>query len=65
MATGALVVMIYAGYIFSGSPVRSVMYIEKMHGMKIAVGVWTSARVLRAIAGWYESSLFYGMVIGL
>jgi hypothetical protein len=40
---------------FSGSPIRSAIYSQKLKVMKIAVTIWSIARFLRAIGGLYES----------
>ncbi len=48
---------------FSGSPIRSAMYSQKLKIMKIAVTIWSIARFLRAVGGLYESQLFNGMIV--
>jgi hypothetical protein len=54
----------YTVVMFSGSPVRSRIFLEKLRTMKIGCAVWSVARVLRGVAGLYESPLFYGILIG-
>ena len=48
---------------FSGSPIRSSVYSQKLKIMKIAVTIWSIARFLRAVGGLYESKLFDGMMV--
>jgi hypothetical protein len=50
---------------FSGSPLRSAIYSQKLKILQLAVLVWSFARILRAVGGLYESKLFYGMILGL
>jgi hypothetical protein len=50
---------------FSGSPIRSQVFSEKLKLLQIAVIVWSLARMLRAAGGWFENKLFYGMILGL
>jgi len=50
---------------FSGSPVKSSVYQQKLKLLKIAVLIWSLARVLRGVGGIFESKLFYGIMMGL
>ena len=36
-----------------------------MKFLKIAIAVWSVARVLRAVGGIFEDRLFYGMILNL
>lgn len=66
-ATPAIVFIIMFVYAlqFSGSPLRSEIYSQKLKVLHIAVFIWSLARILRALCGMYESKLFYGMILGL
>lgn len=57
--------MLHIAFKFSGSPLRAAVYSQKLKLLKIAVIVWSIARILRAVGGMYESKLFYGMILGL
>ena len=50
---------------FSGSPLRAAIYSQKLKLLQIALLIWSLSRVLRAVGGIYESTLFYGMLLGL
>ena len=60
-----IVIMVCIAFKFSGSPLRSTLYSDKLKYLQIAVMLWTIARILRGIGGLYESKLFYGMILGL
>lgn len=59
------VIMLQVANKFSGSPLRAAVYSQKLRLLQIALLIWSLARILRAVGGIYESTLFYGMVIGL
>jgi hypothetical protein len=60
-----LLIMLFVAIRFSGSPLRSAVYSQKLKLLHIAVIIWSVARFLRATGGLYESQLFYGMLPGL
>ena len=60
-----LIITISMAFKFSGNPVRSPIYSQKLKLLQIAVLVWSIARILRATGGLFESKLFYGMILGL
>jgi hypothetical protein len=60
-----MLLMLLIAFKFSGSPLRSQVYYQKLKLLQIAVLVWSIARYLRAIGGMYESKMFYGMILGL
>jgi len=47
-------VMVYIAGIFSGSPIKTRVFGQKLTAVKTAVGIWSLARILRAIAGMWE-----------
>jgi hypothetical protein len=60
-----IVILISVAAKFSGSPLRSNIFVQKLKLLQIAVFVWAFCRALRAVAGIFESKLFYGMILGL
>jgi len=58
-------VMMSIAFKFSGSPLRSAVYSQKLKYLQWAIGVWSIARFIRGIGGMYESSLFNEMLLGL
>jgi len=59
------IIMLQVANKFSGSPLRAAVYSQKLRNLQIALLVWSLARIVRAVGGIYESTLFYGMVLGL
>lgn len=55
-------VMMYIGYTFSGSPIRSKVYELKLNAVKYAVMIWSVARILRGISGVWEDSLYKALL---
>ena len=60
-----LVIMLSICLKFSGSPIRSSVYCQKIKLLQIAVFVWSMARFIRGACGLFESKLFFGMILGL
>ena len=50
---------------FSGSPIKSSIYHQKLKLLQCAVIIWSLTRLLRGACGLFESELFYGMILGL
>lgn len=61
----AALMMLTIAFKFSGSPLRAAVYSQKLRSLQFATLLWSMSRIARAMGGFYESRLFYGMILGL
>lgn len=61
----AFILMFHFAQKISGSPLRAAVYSQKLKVLQVAVLVWSTTRIIRAIGGIFEGGLFTGMILGL
>ena len=57
-------IMIYAAYIFSGSPFKSKRFEQKLKAVKTAFVIWSLARIIRGFGGMVENQVLKAMFSG-